>query len=180
MKTTNETGLQESTRKEESVMEKRRCSINESIRPFYEEPTYDDFLSREQFIAATGVFITQDYYQYIHRDFLDSGKALDEFISSYVETYKDELYTTDGSSITIHLKDLGMHDIWPLMDKDPNMIDFLFAATNRIYHLEETLKQTTKLLEQGVEVTNEMLELLNELSLAQLPPRWYLYFENLD
>ena len=54
----------------------------------YKEETYNDFVSREEFINRTGIFVSPDYFGYIYDiEFKESGVSADEFIRDYVEKY---------------------------------------------------------------------------------------------
>lgn len=55
----------------------------------WKEPIYDDFVSREEFINRTGIFVTPQYFSYIYDEWTDkkkkSGTTVDEFIDNYEE-----------------------------------------------------------------------------------------------
>lgn len=53
----------------------------------WKEQTYDDFVSREEFINRTGIFVTPSQFSYIHdvdwKEAKESGTSLDDFINDY-------------------------------------------------------------------------------------------------
>ena len=53
----------------------------------WKEQTYDDFVSREEFINRTGIFVTPSHFSYIHdidwKDAKESGVSMDDFINDY-------------------------------------------------------------------------------------------------
>lgn len=56
----------------------------------WKEPVYDGFVSREEFINRTGIFVTPEYFRYIYdSEWTDkakkSGTTVDEFIDNYEE-----------------------------------------------------------------------------------------------
>lgn len=52
------------------------------------DKSYDDFVSREEFINRTGIFVSPDYFEYIHDiEFKDSGVSAEEFVGDYEEKY---------------------------------------------------------------------------------------------
>lgn len=62
------------------------------IRPItseyaWKEQPYDDFVSREEFINRTGIFVTPSQFSYIHdvdwEDAKESGTSVDDFIDYY-------------------------------------------------------------------------------------------------
>lgn len=55
-----------------------------------EEPAYEDFVSREEFINRTGIFVTPEYFEYIYdMKFKEANVSADEFVSNYEEEYSD-------------------------------------------------------------------------------------------
>lgn len=54
----------------------------------YKEETYQDFVSREEFINRTGIFVSPEYFEYIYGiDFKKSGVSADEFMRDYEGKY---------------------------------------------------------------------------------------------
>ena len=54
----------------------------------YKEPVYKDFVSREEFINQTGIFVSPNYYDYIYDiEYKESGVSADEFIQDYEKKY---------------------------------------------------------------------------------------------
>ncbi|MBM6752576.1 hypothetical protein H6A65_13930 [Mediterraneibacter glycyrrhizinilyticus] len=54
----------------------------------WKEPVYDGFVSREEFINRTGIFVTSEYFRYIYdSEWTDkakkAGTTVDEFIDNY-------------------------------------------------------------------------------------------------
>lgn len=52
----------------------------------WKEQTYDDFISREEFINRTGIFVTPCYFYFIYEEWKEakeSGTSLDDFINDY-------------------------------------------------------------------------------------------------
>lgn len=62
--------------------------IHPITRSTYEEPVYKDFVSREEFINQTGIFVSPDYYEYIYDiEYKKSGVSAEEFVRDYEEKY---------------------------------------------------------------------------------------------
>lgn len=60
--------------------------IHPITRSTYKEPIYKDFVSREEFINQTGIFVSPDYYEYIYDiEYKKSGVSAEEFIRDYDE-----------------------------------------------------------------------------------------------
>ena len=53
----------------------------------WKEKEYDDFVSREEFINSTGIFVTPSQFSYIHnvdwKEAKESGISMDDFINDY-------------------------------------------------------------------------------------------------
>lgn len=53
----------------------------------WKEKGYDDFVSREEFINRTGIFVTPTHFSYIHdidwKEAQESGISMDDFINDY-------------------------------------------------------------------------------------------------
>lgn len=54
----------------------------------WKEPVHDDFVSREEFINRTGVFVTPEHFEYIYdMVFKEANVPSDEFVNDYVTKY---------------------------------------------------------------------------------------------
>ena len=65
----------------------------------WKEPVYDGFVSREEFINRTGIFVTPEYFRYIYdSEWTDkakkSGTTVDEFIDNYEDEHMGEVVET--------------------------------------------------------------------------------------
>lgn len=62
--------------------------IHPITRGTYKEPVYKDFISREEFINQTGIFVSPDYYEYIYDvEYKKSGVSVEKFVRDYEEKY---------------------------------------------------------------------------------------------
>lgn len=54
----------------------------------YKETVYEDFVSREEFINRTGIFVSPEYFEYIYdMEFKESGVSAEEFVQDYEDKY---------------------------------------------------------------------------------------------
>lgn len=56
---------------------------------FEEEPKYEDFVSRHDFINSTGIYVTPMHFYNIYRKFKESSTTAVEFVENYEEKYAD-------------------------------------------------------------------------------------------
>ena len=62
--------------------------IHPITRGTYKEPVYKDFVSREEFINQTGIFVSPDYFGYIYDiEYKKAGVSAEEFMRDYEEKY---------------------------------------------------------------------------------------------
>lgn len=62
--------------------------IHPITRGTYKEPVYKDFVSREEFINQTGIFVSPDYFGYIYDiEYKKAGVSVEEFVRDYEEKY---------------------------------------------------------------------------------------------
>lgn len=62
--------------------------IHPIVDGMYKEEMLNDFVSREEFINKTGIFVSPDFFNYIYdMEFKESGVSADEFIRDYEEKY---------------------------------------------------------------------------------------------
>lgn len=90
---------------------------------------YEDFVSREDFINRTGIFVTPEYFDYIYDNFREAGVSADEFIDNYESKYatcieeaeihgkfKYEIDDCDITAIGSYDDDMYELTIWDLMN----------------------------------------------------------------
>lgn len=99
----------------------------------WKEKVYDDFVSREEFINRTGIFVTPQYFSYIHdiewEEAKEAGKSLDDFVDNYEDnefnggivevplhgTFK-YIVSDDNVSCIGDYKDIYDPNIWELIN----------------------------------------------------------------
>lgn len=65
------------------------CLIHPIDKEFdCKEPVHEDFVSREEFINRTGIFVTPGHFEYIYNiEFRKANVSVDEFVNDYEEKY---------------------------------------------------------------------------------------------
>lgn len=72
-----------------AITGEKPCLIHPMDKKFdCKEPVYKDFVSREDFINRTGIFVTPEYFEYIYDiEFRKANVSVDEFVNDYEEKY---------------------------------------------------------------------------------------------
>ena len=102
----------------------------------YKEKTYNGFVSREEFINRTGIFVSPDYFEYIYDiEFKESGVSVDEFIRDY-----EEKYSTCIQEIPLH----GTFR-YEVMDEDVNCVgEYNECHDPNIWEIVNSLARNSK------------------------------------
>lgn len=111
-----------------------------------DELVHKDFVSRQDFINRTGIYVTPLYFEIIYKRFVDSGISTDEFIDNYEEkysscieetllsgTFKYEVEDTDISGMDNIEEDQTM-SIWEIID---SIIIAYYEKRNYAEEMEE-------------------------------------------
>lgn len=73
--------------------------LDKTLENIWKEPTYEDFVSRTEFINRTGIFVTPEHFSYIYDyDFKESGLTCGEFIQNIEDLM-------DGQIIEMSIED---------------------------------------------------------------------------
>lgn len=74
-----------------AITGEKPCLIHPIDKKFdCKEPVYKDFVSREDFINRTGIFVTPKYFEYLYNiAFKESNVSTDEFINNFEDKYAD-------------------------------------------------------------------------------------------
>ena len=147
----------------------------------WKEKVYDDFVSREEFINRTGIFVTPQYFSYIYdmewKEAKESGKSLDDFVVNY-----EDCELNGGiAEIPLHgtfkyvisddnLSCLGDYED----DYDPNIWE-LANCLARCHEQEydskwEMIEKYKSILEDVMKNHKEAIELLHEMKLINSEP----------
>lgn len=127
------------------------------------EPVYEDFISREDFINRTGIFVTPEHFEYIYdMKFKKANVSVDEFISNYEEEYSDcivevpldgifkyEVMDEDLSCIGIY-EDTYDPDIWEIINS------LSMSSTMERQSKWEFVEKYKASLEDNLKILNEI------------------------
>lgn len=89
-------------------------------------PEQYQFVSREEFINATGIFVTPDYFERIYERFLNSDLSVEQFIRKYETDSADDIRSIPLSGtfkFNICDDDLTSEEVWDYENEDvlPNI-----------------------------------------------------------
>ena len=131
----------------------------------WKESVPEDFVSREEFINRTGIFISPSQFGYIYDiEFKESGKTVDSFIQDYEKDYSGIIelplkgifkYIVDDESVAT----LGEYkDIY-----DPNIWEI---ANNMVRSEAQIREEKYKLYDKYMEQYDKCMELLKNMQKA--------------
>lgn len=93
-----------------------------------DEPVHEDFITRQEFINRTGIFVTPGYFDMVYDDFKEANISVEEFVDNYEEEYstciqyvplngifKYEIQDDEVSCIGIH-NSIHEPNIWEIVD----------------------------------------------------------------
>lgn len=109
--------------------DKKRILIHPYDKAFKtDEPVHEDFITRQEFINRTGIFVTPIYFDMVYDEFKETNISVDEFVNGYEEKYstciqhvslngifKYEIQDDEVSCIGIH-NSIHEPNIWEIVD----------------------------------------------------------------
>ena len=132
---------------------------------FEEEPNYEDFVSRHEFINTTGIYVTPMHFYNIYRKFKESGATAAEFVENYEEKYADlptEKINLQGT-FKYEMTDVCISGIdRNSVDVYPNIWEIVDALGSAYYAQRKTLDEKNKMI-------NELISEVRQKQLASMP-----------
>lgn len=149
----------------------KSCLIHPIDKEFdCKETLHEDFVSREEFINRTGIFVTPEHFEYIYDiKFKEANVSADEFVNNYESKYADciEEISLDGTfkyeimdenlSCMCLYEDVHNPNIWEIVNS-------LAISYNMEYQSKwEFAEKYKAALEDNLKILNEIkLELSNK------------------
>ena len=132
---------------------------------FEGEPSYEDFVSRHEFINQTGIYVTPMHFYNIYRKFKESGTTAVEFVNKYEEKYADlpvEKINLQGT-FKYEMTDVCISGIdRNSVDVYPNIWEIVDALGSAYYALRT-------ILDEKNEMINELISEVRKKQLAATP-----------
>ena len=117
------------------------CNIEKTLihpidKTAYKETIHKDFVSREEFINQTGIFVSPEYFEYIYdMEFKESGVSAEEFVRDY-----EEKFSTCVQEIPLH----GTFK-YEVMDEDVNCVgEYDECYEPNIWEIVNTLARNSR------------------------------------
>lgn len=126
---------------------------------FEEEPHYEGFVSRHEFINTTGIYVTPMHFYNIYRNFKESDATADEFVENYEEKYADlpvEKINLQGTfkyemtDVCISGIDRNSEDVYP------NIWEIVDALGTAYYAQRKALDEKNEMISEMREMVSEM------------------------
>ena len=144
----------------------------------WKENTPQDFVSREEFINRTGIFVTPSKFEYIYDvDFKESNMSVDEFVSNFEENFSGEVVEVEmKGTFKYMVTDEAVSCLGEFENElhDPNIWDIVNCLA-RMYKQEyeskwDIIEQYKKVLEDVMETNKKYAEMLKEIKLQFANP----------
>lgn len=133
----------------------------------WEEQTPENFISREEFINCTGIFVTTSYFYHVYKSFLKSGLTVNQFLNSYEDMFSHELEEVSLSGkLKYHFTDTEISNLGNYEDDDyiPNIYDLLnslaCSLTSTKEHNEKIISQYKSVLSKAIRMCEEQIQMV--------------------
>lgn len=150
----------------------------------------ENFVSREEFIKRTGIFVTPEYFEYIYHKWVDetakTGMSVDDFVDDYEKNHMGQVAETKLNGTFKYLimdESIScMYDDWDICD--PDIWDIVNSLACDLTYEREEKQKALKVMEdvyadaeqiykQAVNIVNSYKSLMdnNEEEFADFPKR---------
>lgn len=143
----------------------------------WKEPVYDGFVSREEFINRTGIFVTPEYFRYIYdSEWTDKAKKSGTTVDEFIDNYENKCLGLAEVPLQGTFKYIVMDDcISGIGDyDDPNIWEIINSlALSHEYQYEtkwETIEAYKKIVDDAHKILKDAMNILYEYKLAFSEP----------
>lgn len=113
----------------------------------------EDFVSREEFIKRTGIFVTPGYFEYIYHNWVDetakTGISVDDFVDDYEKNHIGQVAETKLNGTFKYLimdESIScMHDDWDIFV--PSIWDIVNSLACDLAYERESKQNALKVME---------------------------------
>ena len=131
------------------------------VEHFWKESVPEDFVSREEFINRTGIFVSPFYFKNnVYDAFKESGNTVDDFITNYEKNMKKDIIELPlTGTFKYHWEDdviscLGTYDTETPEDFEPNIWEII----NNLVRAEEySFEEKRKLYDECMNIIDNLM-----------------------
>lgn len=127
----------------------------------WKEPVYDDFVSREEFINRTGIFVTPQYFRYIYdSEWTDEAKKVGTTVDEFIDNYEEKCLGLAEIPLQGTFKYIVMDDcISGIGDyDDPNIWEIINSLALSHEYQYETKWETIEAYKKVIDDLNKNLK----------------------
>lgn len=145
----------------------------------WKEKVYDDFVSREEFINRTGIFVTPEHFDFIYemkwKEAKESGISMDDFINNFEDESGEVMEVPLHGTFKYIISDDNLSCIGDYEDVyDPNIWEIINCLA-RCHEYEykskwEMIEKYESVLEDVMKNHKETIKLLQEVKLINSEP----------
>lgn len=130
----------------------------------------EDFVTREEFIKRTGIFVTPEYFEYIHNKWVDeseeTGISVDDFVDNYEKNHIGQVAETEMNGTFKYL--IMDESVSAICDDgeifDPSIWDIVNSLacnlSNEREEKQKTINDATAIMDNMYEMLNSYTDIL--------------------
>lgn len=150
--------------------------VEVSNKKSWKELVYDDFVSREEFINRTGIFVTPQYFSYVYDEWRDEAKKLGTTVDEFIDNYEEKCLGLAEIPLQGTFKYIVMDDYISCIGgyDDPNIweiVNCLALVHEREYETKwTTIEAYQKVLDNTYKSLKDAMSILYKYELALSEP----------
>ena len=129
-----------------------------------------DFVTREEFIKRTGIFVTPEYFEYVYHKWVDesekTGKSVDDFVDNYEKNHIGQVAETELNGTFKYL--IMDESVSAICDDgeifDPSIWDIVNSLacnlSNEREEKQKTINDATAIMDNMYEMLNSYTDIL--------------------
>lgn len=129
-----------------------------------------DFVTREEFIKRTGIFVTPEYFEYVYHKWVDesekTGKSVDDFVDNYEKNHIGQVAETELNGTFKYL--IMDESVSTICDDgeifDPSIWDIVNSLacnlSNEREEKQKTINDATAIMDNMYEMLNSYTDIL--------------------
>lgn len=131
----------------------------------------EDFITREEFIKRTGIFVTPEYFEYVYHKWVNesekTGISVDDFVDNYEKNHIGQVAETEMNGTFKYL--IMDESVSAICDDgeifDPSIWDIVNSLacnlSNEREEKQKTINDATAIMDNMYKLMENMYEMLN-------------------